>query len=132
MKEKDILNIFLLAGTPEIITQEEFNDVKLAIKNLMETNLKYESGEIFSDKQIKLVEKGIKMGAEVAINKEMENFVSKRKLENYLKEAQEKYEIYKRESKDNENLKPQMWVHKGEVNMLEIILDKPRKLVTLD
>ena len=132
MKEKDILNTFLLAGTPEIITQEEFNDVKLAIKNLMETNSKYESGEIFSAKQIKLVEKGVKIGAEVAINKEMENFISKRKLENYLKEAQEKYEVYKRESKDNENLKPQMWVHKGEVNMLEIILDKPRKLVTLD
>ena len=53
-------------------------------------------------------------------------------LEEYLKEAQEKYEVYKRESKDNENLKPQMWLHKGEVNMLEIILDKPRKLVTLD
>ena len=132
MKEKDILNTFLLAGTPEIITQEEFDDVKLAIKNLMELNKKYENGEIFSDKQIKLVEKGVKIGAEIAINKEMENFVSKRKLENYLKEAQEKYEVYKRESKDNENLKPQMWVHKGEVNMLEIILDKPRKLVTLD
>ena len=132
MNEKDILNTFLLAGIPEIITQEEFNDVKLAIKNLMETNSKYENGEIFSDKQIKLVEKGVKIGAEVAINKEMENFVSKRKLENYLKEAQEKYEVYKRESKDNENLKPQMWIHKGEVNMLEIILDKPRKLVTLD
>ncbi len=36
-----ILNAFLLANIPEIITQEEFDDVKKAIFKLLKENKKY-------------------------------------------------------------------------------------------
>ena len=38
MNKEEILNTFLLANIPEIITQEEFNDVKKAIKQLQQEN----------------------------------------------------------------------------------------------
>ena len=38
MNREEVLNTFLLANIPEIITQEEFNDVKKAIKNLLQEN----------------------------------------------------------------------------------------------
>ena len=38
MNKEEILNIFLLANIPEIITQEEFDDVKKAIKQLQQEN----------------------------------------------------------------------------------------------
>ena len=38
MNREEVLNIFLLANIPEIITQEEFNDVKKAIKYLLQEN----------------------------------------------------------------------------------------------
>lgn len=38
MNKEEILNTFLLANIPEIITQEEFNDVKKAIKELLQEN----------------------------------------------------------------------------------------------
>ena len=41
MNKEEILNTFLLANIPEIITQEEFNDVKKAIKDLQYQNQKY-------------------------------------------------------------------------------------------
>ena len=41
MNKEEILNTFLLANIPEIITQEEFNDVKKAIKQLLQENQKY-------------------------------------------------------------------------------------------
>ena len=41
MNREEILNTFLLANIPEIITQEEFNDVKKAIKYLLQENKKY-------------------------------------------------------------------------------------------
>ena len=41
MNKEEILNTFLLANIPEIITQEEFNDVKKAIKDLQYENQKY-------------------------------------------------------------------------------------------
>ena len=41
MNKEEILNAFLLANIPEIITQEEFNDVKKAIKQLLQENKKY-------------------------------------------------------------------------------------------
>ena len=36
MNKEEILNTFLLANIPEIITQEEFDDVKKAIKDLQQ------------------------------------------------------------------------------------------------
>lgn len=41
MNKEEILNTFLLANIPEIITQEEFDDVKKAIKELQQENQKY-------------------------------------------------------------------------------------------
>ena len=38
MNREEVLNTFLLANIPEIITQEEFNDVKKAIKHLLQEN----------------------------------------------------------------------------------------------
>ena len=38
MNREEILNTFLLANIPEIITHEEFNDVKKAIKYLLQEN----------------------------------------------------------------------------------------------
>ena len=41
MNREEVLNTFLLANIPEIITQEEFNDVKKAIKHLLQENKQY-------------------------------------------------------------------------------------------
>ena len=41
MNKEEVLNTFLLANIPEIITQEEFDDVKKAIKELQHQNKKY-------------------------------------------------------------------------------------------
>lgn len=43
MNKEEILNTFLLANIPEIITQEEFDDVKKAIFEMLKENkqLKY-------------------------------------------------------------------------------------------
>ena len=38
MKKEQILNTFLLANIPEIITQEEFDDVKKAIFEMLKEN----------------------------------------------------------------------------------------------
>ena len=43
MNKEEILNTFLLANIPEIITQEEFNDVKRAIKQLLQENQELKS-----------------------------------------------------------------------------------------
>ena len=55
MNREEVLNTFLLANIPEIITQEEFNDVKKAIKQLQKENKKYK--EVI-DKAIDYVENG--------------------------------------------------------------------------
>ena len=41
MNREEVLNTFLLANIPEIMTQEEFNDVKKAIKHLLQENKQY-------------------------------------------------------------------------------------------
>ena len=41
MNNEEVLNTFLLANIPEIIMQEEFDDVKKAIKELQQENKKY-------------------------------------------------------------------------------------------
>ena len=43
MNKEEILNTFLLANIPETITQEEFNDVKRAIKQLLQENQELKS-----------------------------------------------------------------------------------------
>ncbi len=41
MNKEEVLNAFLLANIPEIITQEEFDDVKKSIRELQQENQKY-------------------------------------------------------------------------------------------
>lgn len=61
----------------------------------------------------------------------IDNSIPKEVIENYLKDEKEKFEVYKKESENNENLKGQMWHHMGAKNMCERILEI-EKLVTLD
>ena len=62
----------------------------------------------------------------------VENSIDKSVVEKYLAEEQEKYNVYKKESKENENLKNGMWMHLGAKNMCEKILGIARNIVTLD
>ena len=67
------------------------------------------------------------------IIKELEqDYVSKKVIEIYLKEEQERFDVYKKESKENENLKLGMWKHLGAKNMCEQILGIERNIATLD
>ena len=61
-----------------------------------------------------------------------ENYISREEIEKYLKDEQERFEVYKRESKTNENLKLGMWKHLGAKNMCEKILGIERNIATLD
>jgi len=61
-----------------------------------------------------------------------EKYISRDEIENYLKDEQERFEVYKRESKTNENLKLGMWKHLGAKNMCEKILGIEKNIVTLD
>ena len=42
-----------------------------------------------------------------------ERYISREEIEKYLKDEQERFEVYKRESKTNENIKLGMWKHLG-------------------
>ena len=61
----------------------------------------------------------------------LENSVSKDIVKKYLEEEQERYNVYKREVEQNNNLKSGLWRHMGEKNMCEKILGI-ESLVTLD
>ena len=61
-----------------------------------------------------------------------ENYISREEIEKYLKDEQERFEVYKRESKTNENLKLGMWKHLGAKNMCEKILGIERNIAILD
>ena len=61
-----------------------------------------------------------------------EKYISRDEIENYLKDEQERFEVYKRESKTNENLKLGMWKHLGAKNMCEKILGIEKNIATLD
>ena len=85
------------------------------------TNEEFE--EIFGNVPFKTIGK---------INKYIqENYISREEIEKYLKDEQERFEVYKRESKTNENLKLGMWKHLGAKNMCKKILGI-EKIVTLD
>lgn len=61
-----------------------------------------------------------------------EKYISREEIEKYLRDEQERFEVYKRESKTNENLKLGMWKHLGAKNMCEKILGIERNIATLD
>lgn len=65
------------------------------------------------------------------LEKENENSISKDIVKKYLEEEQERYNVYKREVEQNNNLKSGLWRHLGAKNMCEKILGIER-LVTLD
>ena len=68
---------------------------------------------------------------EIEFEEYMSHFIPKQKVKDYLKEEQERFEVYKKESETNENLKLGMWRHLGAKNMCERILGI-EKIVTLD
>lgn len=61
----------------------------------------------------------------------LENSVSKDIIRKYLEEEQQRYNVYKKELKENDNLKSGLWRHMGAKNMCEKILGI-ESLVTLD
>lgn len=52
MNKEEILNTFLLANIPEIITQEEFNDVKKAIFKMLKENKILKENSYHNDKVV--------------------------------------------------------------------------------
>mgnify|MGYP001625099661 CR=1 FL=1 len=60
------------------------------------------------------------------------NSIPKRKVKDYLKKEQERFEVYKKECKTNENLKFGMFKHLGAKNICEKILGIEKNIVTLD
>ena len=62
----------------------------------------------------------------------LENSIPKEKIEQYLTEEQERFNVYKKESKTNENLRLGMWKHLGAKNMCEKILGIEKSIATLD
>lgn len=61
-----------------------------------------------------------------------EKYIRRDEIEKYLKDEQERFEVYKRESETNENFKLGMWKHLGAKNMCEKILGIEKNIATLD
>lgn len=61
----------------------------------------------------------------------LDNSISKDKVKEQLEIETERFNIYKKESEENENLRGTMWHHMGAKNMCERLLGI-EKLVTLD
>ena len=77
MKLEETLNTFLLANIPEIITQEEFDDVKKAIKELQQENQKYKE-------LIDKLKEWINIVQQNKDNKHLEPFISTDELDELL------------------------------------------------
>lgn len=69
MNKEEILNTFLLANIPEIITQEEFNDVKKAIKELLQENKQLKE----KVNKLEILIENLKLG--VTLNQEQEDLL---------------------------------------------------------
>ena len=69
---------------------------------------------------------------EIEFEEYMSHFIPKQKVKDYLKEEQERFEVYKKECETNENLKFGMWKHLGAKNMCEKILGIEKNIATLD
>lgn len=97
--------------------------------------------EKYIDKILTFSNDIIGRGEELTINREQakgiikelgQDYIPKKVIETYLKEEQEKFNTYKKESKENEMLKMGMWKHLGAKNMCERILGIERNIATLD
>lgn len=130
--DANVLGAFCLAGRIEIISPEEFEEVKIAISNIL--------SEREQDKaRIKELEEenASKQKAYDDCYCEYKHYkqfdsIPKRKVKDYLKEEQERFEVYKKECKTNENLKFGMFKHLGAKNICEKILGIEKNIVTLD
>ena len=101
-------------------------ELEEAIKKLNKFN-EYENAVVLTEDALYEIQDAIE-----TILKELENSIPKEKVEKYLKEEQEKFEVYKKGSKTNENLKLGMWKHLGAKNMCEKILSIEKNIVALD
>ena len=101
---------------------EMIKENKRTIKILQGT-LKSKTEEEYLQGQINAIE---------TILNYIDNSVSKEVIKEYLRQEQEAFNTYKKESKENENLKMGMWKHLGAKNMCERILGIERNIVTLD
>lgn len=61
-----------------------------------------------------------------------DDYIPKSKLQELLKNAEEKYQTYKKGVDKNESLKFGMWRYLGQVQILKDILGISRNIVTLD
>ena len=77
MNNEEVLNTFLLANIPEIIMQEEFDDVKKAIKELQQENKKYKEA-------IDKLKEWINIVQQNKDNKHLEPFISTDELDELL------------------------------------------------
>ena len=77
MNNEEVLNTFLLANIPEIIMQEEFDDVKKAIKELQQENQKYK-------RVIDKLKEWINIVQQNKDNKHLEPFISTDELDELL------------------------------------------------
>lgn len=102
------------------------SNIEEAIEKLNKFN-EYENADVLAEETLYEIQKSIEI-----ILKELENSIPKEKVEKYLKEEQEKFEVYKKGSKTNENLKLGMWRHLGAKNMCEKILGIEKDIVALD
>lgn len=107
---------------------EERDQDKARIKELEEENMQKDLEKIGIEENIKADMKEI-IERYYTANEEC---IPKQKVKDYLKEEQERFEVYKKESKTNENLKYGMWKHLGAKNMCEKILGIEKNIATLD
>ena len=130
--EDDVNNLgaFCLANIIGIISQEEFEDVKKSIKNIL-SEREQDKARI-KELEAKLEFKKYGDLDEIEFEEYMSHFIPKQKVKDYLKEEQERFEVYKKESETNENLKYGMWKHLGAKNMCEKILGIEKNIATLD
>lgn len=109
---------------------KELEETKIQIKEMIQNIQDSLDLDYLNDEQAIETCKKQKTSLETVLNY-IDNSISKEVVENYLKDEKEKFEVYKKESENNENLKGQMWHHMGAKNMCERILGI-EKLVTLD
>lgn len=84
MNKEEILNTFLLANIPEIIAQEEFNDVKKAIKDLQQENKILKENAENNDKVVDKIKNAIDGDIDGLLK---ENQELKKQIEQYQEEV---------------------------------------------
>ena len=86
MNEKEILGAFILANDIRIISQEEFEDVKKAIKKILEVkeHLEIEKSQLKADMRI--------------------NYVNKTKIEEKLEICKKQYAFYNADTRQTKNI----------------------------